>query len=488
MSKTDLKRGLGLLETTVIGVGITIGAGIYVLIGKAVGLTGPSVWISFVVAGILAALTGLSYAELSSMYPKDSSEYLYIKKAFKWESLAFLTGWICILTGAIGAAAVSLGFAGYFVYIFNTPMILTAMFVIVLLSVINFMGVKKSAMLDVIFTIAAVLGLVFIIFIGLKNFGSVNYFQTIDGLRGVFKSASLIFFAYIGFQGVVRLSEETREPSKTIPKAIILSVVITTFLYIGVAIASVSTLSTSELSGSSAPLADITARVLGGANPIVIAILAIFATLSTILAVLLITSRLLYGMAEEHSLPKSLKSINPLTQTPGNAILLTGVGSLFFILLGKIETVASIVNFMIFVIFILVNLSVISLRYKYPDMHRNFKVPINIGRFPILAFAAVLVSLFMLLHISMTVFLASLILIILGLVVYELITKEKTLEKGFIDPYRAASLALGICLFMLGSFIVVGGFLVEQFWWTGILWIILGAALFWYTYSLIFRE
>jgi len=145
MSNTDLKRGLGLFETTIIGVGVIIGAGIYVLIGKATGMTGPSVWISFVIAAILAALTGLSYAELSSMFPKDSSEYLYVKKAFKWESLAFLTGWICIITGAIAAAAVSLGFAGYFNYVFNTPIIFTALFVIVLLSTINFMGIRKSA-------------------------------------------------------------------------------------------------------------------------------------------------------------------------------------------------------------------------------------------------------------------------------------------------------------------------------------------------------
>jgi len=115
-------------------------------------------------------------------------------------------------------------------------------------------------------------------------------------------------------------------------------------------------------------------------------------------------------------------------------------------------------------------------------------MPLNIGNFPVLAFAAVLVSLFMLLHLSTTVFLVSLVLIIVGLVVYEILTKEKTHEKGFIDPYRAASLALSLCLFMLGAFILAGGFLVGQFWWTGVLWIILGVSLFWYTYSIIFRE
>ena len=103
MQKTNLKRELGLFETTIIGVGIIIGAGIYVLIGKAVGLTGPSVWISFVIAGIVAALTGLSYAELSSMFPRDSSEYYYVKKAFKREPLAFLTGWMAIIGGVIAA-------------------------------------------------------------------------------------------------------------------------------------------------------------------------------------------------------------------------------------------------------------------------------------------------------------------------------------------------------------------------------------------------
>ena len=135
---SSLKRSLGLFETTIIGVGIIIGAGIYVLIGKAAGLTGPSVWLSFIIAAILAAFTGLGYAELASMFPKDASEYYYVKRAFSSEPVAFLTGWVCILTGILAPAAVALGFAGYFNFIFNTPIIFTAIFIIILLSIINY--------------------------------------------------------------------------------------------------------------------------------------------------------------------------------------------------------------------------------------------------------------------------------------------------------------------------------------------------------------
>lgn len=488
MSKTNLKRRLGLFETTVIGIGIIVGAGIYVLLGKAAGVTGPSVWLSFIIAAILAAFTGLSYAELTSMYPRDSSEYLYVKKAFKSEPLAFLTGWICILTGILAPAAVALGFAGYFNFIFGTPILLVAFLIVVILSIINYMGIEKSALTDSILTIAAVTGLLVIVGIGVKHFGSVDYTVTINGVKGLLKSASLVFFAYIGFQHIVRLSEETKEPEKTLPKAIIICLVVSTLLYIGVSLSSVSILSIEKLSASAAPLSEVAAAGLGGNPSLIIAVLAIFATLSTILALLITTSRMIFGMAEEHSLPDSLSSINPVTKTPGAAVFLTAIGALFFVLFKNLESLASMVDFTIFLTFILVNGALIWLRYHKPDAERPFKTPLNIGKFPILPAIAIVFSLVMIFQFSLKILLLASVLVVLGIVAYELVSKEKTGDTGYIDPYRSACLVVSLGLFMIGAFILTGGFLVGQFWWTGLLWIALGVALFWYTYSVIFRE
>lgn len=484
----ELKRGLGLFGTTIIGVGTIVGAGIYVLLGKAVGLTGPSAWLSFIIAAILALFTGLSYAELSSMFAKDASEYYYVKKAFKSKALAFLTGWICILEGILGSAAVAIGFSGYVNYMFGTPVLITAFIIVILLSLINYIGIRKSAFTETIFTFAALLGLLIIIYAGSQNFGSVNYLETLNGFKGIFKASALIFFAYIGFQTIVRLSEETREPKKTVPKAILLSLLISTLLYIGVAIAGVSILSTEELSASSAPLSDIILTGLGTNISMIVAILAIFATLSTVLALLITTSRLMYGMAKEHSLPESIRKINPITKTPGVAVLLTGLGALFFVMFRDIELIASMVNFTVFLAFILVNLSLIFLRISYPNVKRPFKVPINIRNVPLLAIFSIIICSIFLLQFSIEVLIGTSILVIFGALIYEVISKEKNLEKGIIDPYRLASLIMSLVIFIIGAFILTGGFLSSQFWWTGILWIMLGLSLFWYTYSIIFRE
>src|SRR3990172_2143484 len=206
-----LRRALGLFETTMYGIGIILGAGIYVLIGKAAGVAGNSVWIAFLVAGLIAGITGLSYAELSGMFPKSAASYVYTRHALKQRFVPFVVGWLAIYASVAAAATVSLGFAGYMSVLTGWSQIPIAIVLIAILSVINFWGIKESAKMNILFTSIEILGVLVIIALafGFGHFGYADYFEMPAGMTGIFTAAVLIFFAYLGFEDLVNVSEET---------------------------------------------------------------------------------------------------------------------------------------------------------------------------------------------------------------------------------------------------------------------------------------
>ena len=414
--KIALKRELSLWQTTMMGIGIIIGAGIYALLGKAAGMAGNGIWISFIVAAFVAALTGLSYAELSSIFPKAGAEYVYTKKAFG-RRLAFLVGWLIIIGGIIASATVALGFAGYFFSLSGIPIIPVAIVIILLMSLIIFLGIKQSASVAIVCTIVEIAGVLLIIFVGLPYFGSIDYFE-IPSSAGVLSAAALIFFAFIGFEEISRLSEETKKPTKTIPKALVLSIVITTIIYILVAVSAVSILGWQKLSSSSSPMSDVASAALGSDAFLMLTIIALFSTSNTVLLLLLATSRITYGMAQQRSLPKSFGRVSKKTRTPWVAIIIIGIFSLFFVFFEKIEMVANAANFTIFVTFAVINLSVIRLRYSNKKK-RGFRVPLNIGKFPVLPLLGAAASLIMIAGISLDIIAAGIVIIIIGLLVGE---------------------------------------------------------------------
>jgi len=425
LHKIKLKRELGLLETTFIGVGIILGAGIYVLIGAAAGIAGNAVWMSFALGAFVAVFTGLSYAELSSMFSKDSGEYIYAEKAFT-EQIGFLVGWLIVLTGIVGGAAVSLGFAGYFVTLFKAlalPIVPVAIGIIILFSVVNFYGIKQAVWLNIIFTLLEAGGLILIIFLGISHFGSVDYFDMAHGFQGVFSAAALIFFAYIGFESIVKMSEETKNPKKTIPKALLLSVAITTIIYILVAISSVSILGWEKLAASQAPLADVAAAALGGSAFLVLSIIALFSTGNTILILLISTSRQIYGISGNYKCLSFLSKVHEGRRTPALAILLIMLVTICFTFIKDISTVAEMTNFAVFSTFAIINASLISLRYKAPNMKRQFKSPLNIGKFSVPALLGILTSLFMLVNLDMNVIIGGLVALAVGFGVYKVVDR-----------------------------------------------------------------
>jgi len=368
-----------------------------VLIGEAAGIAGNAVWLSFIFGVIAAVFAGLSYAELASMYPKAAAEYVFVKNAFRSNFLAFIIGWLTLFTSIIAAATVALGFGGYFAAIFDYPIIISAVLLIGILSFVNFFGIRESSWTNIIFTIIEAAGLALIIYLGFTftTAEPINYFENPFGISGISLAFVLIFFAFIGFEDIVNIAEETKNPKKVLPRAIILSISITAIIYILVSLSAIRVLSWQELGASLAPLADVAERALGSTGQLTMSLIALFATANTVLIILLAGSRILYGMAVQHSLPLLLGKVHFKTKTPWVAVLVIMLISTIFVFIENIVTVANITVFAIVITFAMVNLSVILLRYREPTLERPFRTPINIGKFPILSLFGVIISAYM---------------------------------------------------------------------------------------------
>ena len=411
------------------GVGLILGAGIYVLIGEAIGFAGNSVWISFLLGTIVAVFAGLSYAELTALFPKAAAEYTFVKNAFKNNFIAFIIGWLTAITSIIMAATVALGFGGYFAKFVDLPIIVSAILLISALSVVNFIGIRQSAWINTIFALITIGGLVLIIFLGATATPTepIDYFDAPSGITGIVLAFVLIFFAFIGFEDMANVAEEVKKPRKNLPRAIILSIVITGIIYILVSLFSVRILDWQTITNSAAPLADVAESALGIRGGIIISVIALFATASTVLITLVAGARIFYGMAKSGSLPSPLGIIHSKTKTPWIAVIVIFIISIGFSFIGDIVIVANIAVFAVVITFALVNLSVIILRYVEPEMKRPFKVPINVGKFPILPLLGFLVTVYMAIQFELQVVTAGLGIIGVGAVLYILYIRR--LEK-----------------------------------------------------------
>ncbi len=412
--KPSLRRELGPVAVTLSGVGIILGAGIYALLGEATGLAGNAVWLTFAVSALVAGFTALSYAELSSMYPRASAEYEYVSSAIG-RKVAFVVGWLIILSGIFGVATVSLGFAGYFSDLANAPLLPSAVGIILVLSAILLYGIRETAWVAIVLTLIEAGGIVMIILIGLPHLGSVDYLEMPLGLAGVFQASALVFFAYMGFEEMVKLSEEARDPVRTVPRALILALAVTTILYILVSLAAVSVVGWEQLAASRAPFADVAYIALGEVAFTVIGVIALFATANTALMMLLAASRITYGMAESFSLPPVLARVHPRTRTPWVAVLAIMLAAIIFVFAGEIAFVANVTNFMLFLTFVVINAAVILLRLRVPDEPRPFRVPGAVGRVPVIPVLGILTSLALLGQLEPVVLLIGFVLAALGI-------------------------------------------------------------------------
>ncbi|MDD5163110.1 MAG: amino acid permease, partial [Candidatus ainarchaeum sp.] len=338
--------------------------------------------------------------------------------AFGKDWLAFLLGWLVAVIGFIAATTVSLGFARYLSSIIPVPIVLTAILLIIILSAIDLFGIEISSKINIFFTLLSLLGMAIIIALGLPFLGKTDYFQLNNGLAGVLSATTLVFFAYIGFEAIVKLGEETKHARQVVPKALLASIAITSILYILVAVSAVSIMAPSELGSSKAPLAEAAAKASGADFSLVFLVVALFAMLSTVLVSLIVTSRVLYGMGEKHEFPKIITKVSSKTGAPYVAVLLAMLGAIAMAFFSDVSILARATTFMVFVSFLFVNLSLIALRYNRYYPGQNFRVPLNIGKFPLTAGLGAIICAFMLLDYSMFELLVAGIFIAIGLGIY----------------------------------------------------------------------
>jgi amino acid transporter len=360
-----------------------LGAGIYSIVGKASGLAGPTVWLSLLIAAVAATLAALSYAELSAMFPQVGGEYVYLRKAFPSRLWISNTGGLMmVLAGISTASTVAVAFSGYIQQFYQAPMLVVAILLLGTFTLINIAGIKESSWANVIFTLIEASGLVIVIYFGIHSpdFGAA--LAAVPSLATISASA-LIIFAYFGFENMVNFAEETKEPERTLPRAILLSVAISTILYVLVALSAVSLLPIEVLSRSEAPLAD-AIRPVSPAYASVLGAIALFATANTALISIVTTSRILYGMARDRSVPKVFSLVSSKRKTPWVA----GIATFFFacalLPVGNVGALASISSFATLSAFLAVQIALITLRFTSPDAIRPFRIPFSIGAVPIL--------------------------------------------------------------------------------------------------------
>lgn len=379
-NKNTLKRNLTLPLITFYGLGNILGAGIYALIGKVAGEAGYFTPLSFFLASIIAAISALSYAELSARYPVSAGEAVYLYEGFHLRWLSMLIGLMIVGAGIISSAAIVHGFVGYFKvvavgYIPDFQAVPSEAIIIVLLLVLGSLaiwGIKQSVAVASFLTLLEIAGLCLVIWVGVEQMPVME--QTIKSIPeinhgfsfiGIFAGAFLAFYAYLGFEDMVNVAEEVKDPRRNMPRAILLAVIISTLLYAGVAIVAVLLIEPQQLAQSNAPLADVYTAATGKA-PIVISLIGMFAVINGALIQLIMSSRMLYGMGSRGWLPQWFSIVHLTTRTPVNSTLVVVLLIMFFAILLPMVTLAEMTSFLILIVFSLTNLALIKIKQKHP--------------------------------------------------------------------------------------------------------------------------
>ncbi|PHK99628.1 hypothetical protein CGL56_00845 [Neolewinella marina] len=381
------------------GIGGIVGAGIYAIVGEAAGISGNLLWASFLVAATVALLTATTYAEFVSRFPDAGGSFEYVKQGFG-QTTALWFSIMMLFTGVVAAGAIAISFSEYLGRLWEVPRWIITLGVIVVMGLINAVGVQQASWFNTLATVVTLAGLAAIVYFAIPEWGSVPLLESEGvGWTAIASGGALIFFSFIGYEDLVKMAEETREPRKTMPRGILISGVVVLLVYLLVAVSAVSVLPPEELAQESGPLAAVLRRSAGAGWATAIVVVALFATSKTILSNILGTSRLLYDVARDGGMSwlQRLTRVNRKTGTPLPAILLITLLALAFGLIGNLKVVASISNIFIMLVFLAVNAALLNFRRQHPDAPTpRFRVPLQVGGYPLptmLALVGVLILL-----------------------------------------------------------------------------------------------
>ena len=368
----SLKRTLSLSLITYYGLGTILGAGIYVLVGKVAGSAGVFAPVAFLVAGVIALFTAFSYAELSARYPLCAGEAVYVQEGLGMRPLSILVGGLIVLTGIVSCATLVSGFVGYLDVFIPLPHWLAVTGLVFGLWALASWGIAQSVRAAMVITFIEVGGLLLII--GVSGGSLLTLPERLPELvppleldvwHGILLGAFLAFYAFIGFEDMVNVAEEVKDPRHNLPRAILLALGVATLLYLLVALAAVLTLSSEELAQTAAPLARMYTQATGKA-PVLISLISLFAVTNGALIQIIMGSRVLYGMSRQGWLPSALGYVSPKTRTP-----LIATAAIALVVQGlalgvPLVALAKATSFIILIVFALVNLALVRVKLRVP--------------------------------------------------------------------------------------------------------------------------
>jgi amino acid transporter len=380
-AQTELRRTIGLPLLLFYGMGNIIGAGIYVLIGKVSGEAAMYAPVAFLVASLVAGFSAFSYSEMSARYPFSAGEAVYIDEGFHLKNLSRLTGLLIAVAGMVSAATISRGFYGYFNSIIQAPEILVITAVILTLGLLTVWGISQSVAAAAALTVIEISGLLLIIWAG-RDVLSTAPDQVeqlippfhISAWSGILLGGFLAFFAFIGFEDMVNIAEEVKDPKRTLPAAILLALFFSTVLYTLVSVIAVLAMDSVAFSESKAPLTDLLSAT-SEIDTRIISSISMLAIVNGALIQMIMASRIFYGMAKKGWIWSGLAKVSRKTRTPVIATWLVIVIILNLALWFPLEALAKGTSYLILIVFTLVNASLISIKRRQPPVAGILNVP-----------------------------------------------------------------------------------------------------------------
>ncbi|HYG83874.1 MAG TPA: APC family permease [Verrucomicrobiae bacterium] len=382
-STPKLKRSVGTWLLALYGIGNIVGAGVYVLVGKIAEPAGYLAIIAFLAAALVAFCAALSYAELAARFPVSAGISVYLHEAFKGKFLSTSIGLLLVLAGTISTATLLKGFSGYFTSLVPIEPAVAIIGATLILLFIMLRGIKESVGVAAVLTIIEVGGLLFLIAAIMwsqpDSFG--GYFAhfshslgTLDaaGLAGILAAAFVAFYAFIGFEDMVNIAEEVKQPQKAFPRAILVAVGVVTVLYIMVASVALGVLSPQALGGSEAPLADAYTAATGQSAMIII-IISLIATLNGVIVNVVMGSRFLYGLAARGWITSWFGKVSKY-HVPARGVLVVGLLALICAIFFPLGQLAGFTSLLLLFVFFAVNVSLIAIRRRDPPEARKLHI------------------------------------------------------------------------------------------------------------------
>lgn len=451
-TEVRLAREMTTFDATLLGVGAMIGAGIFVLIGIAAGVAGPALIITFCLNGFIALLTAMSYAELGSCYHSTGGGYLWVKEGLpKWTG--FLSGWLSWSAHAVACSLYALGFGAYFEHVlgefsitmphwgFLSPQKILATIVALIFGYVNFRGTSETGKVGNIVTISKII--ILLIFIGfgieliLRNGDWYATFSPFfpKGVGGVFKAMGLTFIAFQGFEVITQSAEEIKNPKRNIPRAVFFALLIVIPIYILVAFVSIGSVRPEGMAPwdflamkKETALVDVARNFFVGGG-IMILIGGLVSTISALNATIYSSSRVAFAMGRDRNFPGFFSNVHLKNQTPHWSITITLILIVLMAISLPIEDVASAADIMFLLLFLVVNIAMIKLRKKRPDLDRGFKVPL----FPYLSIVGILSLLFLAIYMfnySLSAWIVTILWISSGLLFFRFYSSSREIEHG----------------------------------------------------------